>query len=137
MRPAARRWTGSRRGSAESPNFGWPSWEGSVRAAPVSPGLRGRVLPPLLEYAHSVTRCYAVIGGYVYRGADVPSLEGRYLYGDLCGGVWSVRISGGVARARRAEPLTPPGLLVSFGQGASGELYLVTLSGRVYEVSSG
>ena len=114
-------------------NFGWPSWEGSVRAARESPDLPGRVLPPLAEYLHSASRCYAVIGGYVYRGARIPSLEGRYLYGDLCGGVWSVRISGAVARVRRSEPLTPPRqLVVSFGEDASGELFIVTLNGRVY-----
>jgi glucose/arabinose dehydrogenase len=118
-------------------NFGWPGWEGSVSTAPAPPSLPGRVLPPLLEYAHSETRCYAVVGGYVYRGADLPSLDGRYLYGDLCGGVWSVRIAGGVARARREERLVPPGLLVSFGEGSNGELYMVTLEGRVYEVASG
>ena len=118
-------------------NFGWPVWEGSVRISSPPSDLPGRILPPLLEYAHSVARCYAVIGGYVYRGTDVQSLAGRYLYGDLCGGVWSVGVAGGVARARRAEPLDPPQLLVSFGEGASGELYLVTLAGRVYEVSPG
>ncbi|HEY7692834.1 MAG TPA: hypothetical protein VH816_10885 [Gaiellaceae bacterium] len=90
-------------------NFGWPGWEGSVSTAPAPAGLPGRVLSPLLEYAHEGKRCYAVVGGYVYRGADLPSLAGRYLYGDLCGGVWSARIAGGVARARRAERLSPPG----------------------------
>jgi glucose/arabinose dehydrogenase len=119
-------------------NFGWPSWEGSVSTAPAPAGLPGRVLPPLLEYAHEGKRCWAVVGGYVYRGADLPSLAGRYLYGDLCGGVWSARTAGEAAQARRAERLSPPGqLLVSFGEGTSGELYIVTLEGRVYEVSSG
>ena len=117
-------------------NFGWPVWEGSIRISPPTADLVGRVLPPLLEYAHSVARCYAVIGGYVYRGTDVPSLAGRYLYGDLCGGVWSVAVTGGVARGRRAEPLSTSQLLVSFGEGASGELYIVTLAGRIYELSS-
>jgi glucose/arabinose dehydrogenase len=118
-------------------NFGWPVWEGSVRISSPAADLRGRILPPLLDYAHSAARCYAVIGGYVYRGTSVPSLAGRYLYADLCGGVWSVRVVGGIARARREEPLSPGQLVVSFGEGASGELYIVTIAGRVYELASG
>ena len=125
------------RGFRGPANFGWPAWEGSVRISSPAAGLPGRLLPPFLEYAHAVARCYAVIGGYVYRGTDVPGLAGRYLYADLCGGVWSVRVAGGVARAKREEPLSPGELLVSFGQGASGELYIVTLAGRVYELASG
>ncbi len=117
-------------------NFGWPIWEGSIRTAPVPSDLPGRVLRPLLEYAHSAKGCYAVVGGYVYRGTDVPGLSGRYLYADLCGGVWSADVSGRVARNRRAEPLIPPGLVVSFGEGSKGELYIVTLAGRVYEISA-
>jgi glucose/arabinose dehydrogenase len=118
-------------------NFGWPAWEGLVRISSPATDLPGRVVPPFLEYAHSVARCYAVIGGYVYRGKAVPSLAGRYLYADLCGGVWSIRVAGGIARARREEPLSPGELVVSFGQAPSGELYIVTLRGRVYQLASG
>jgi hypothetical protein len=45
-----------------------------------------------------------------------------------------VSVKGGVARDRRPEPIDPPGLLVSFGEGAQGELYVVALNGRIYEV---
>jgi glucose/arabinose dehydrogenase len=116
-------------------NFGWPVWEGSIRTDATSADLAGRVLPPLLEYPHTAKRCYSVVGGYVYRGSALPTLEGRYLYADLCGGVWSVSVRGGVVRDRRVEPLAPPALIVSFGQGAEGELYLVCLNGRVYEIA--
>jgi glucose/arabinose dehydrogenase len=116
-------------------NFGWPVWEGSVRARPVPPGLLGRVLPPFVEYLHAKGRCNAVTGGYVYRGSRLRRLNGRYIYGDLCGGVWSVTVRGGVARDKREEPLSPPGLLVSFAEGWRGELYIVALNGGIYEVS--
>ncbi len=118
-------------------NFGWNVWEGSARLRPVPPDLTGRVVKPFLEYPHAKKgRCYAVTGGYVYRGSELPALRGRYLYGDLCGGVWSVEVRGGVARGRRAEPLVPPGLLVGFGEGPEGELYVVALNGGVYRVSA-
>jgi hypothetical protein len=77
-----------------------------------------------------------VTGGYVYRGSEVQRLRGRYVYGDLCGGVWSVTVRGGVARDKRAETLSPPGLLVSFAQGWRGELYVIALNGGIYEIST-
>ena len=115
-------------------NFGWNVWEGSVRTRPIPPDLQGRVLPPFLEYRHAPGRCNAVTGGYVHRGTALRPLRGRYVYGDLCGGLWSVTVRGGVARDKRAEPLFPPGLLVSFAEGWGGELYLVALNGGIYQV---
>jgi glucose/arabinose dehydrogenase len=117
-------------------NFGWNVWEGSVRVRPTHSDLPGRVLPPFLEYRHAPGRCNSVTGGYVYRGSDLQRLRGRYVYGDLCGGVWSVTVRGGVARDKRAEPLSPPGLLVSFAEGWRGELYVVALNGGIYEIST-
>lgn len=118
-------------------NFGWPAWEGSSQTEPDPHDLPAQALPPFLEYRHSAKRCYAVIGGPVYRGKELPTLRNRYLFGDLCGGVWSVSVRGGVARNKRVEPLSPPGqLLVSFGTGLHGELYLVTPNGRIYQASN-
>lgn len=114
-------------------NFGWPIWEGSVHVHPADTAGPGRILPPLLEYRHAPKRCNSITGGLLYRGG-LRRLNGRYVYGDLCGGVWSVSVQGGVARDRRPEPLAPPGLLVSFGEGPQGELYVVSLQGRIYEV---
>jgi glucose/arabinose dehydrogenase len=118
-------------GSPGVANFGWPYWEGSLRVRTTPAGLMGPLLRPLVEYRHARGHCSSVTGGYVYRGETLPSLRGRYIYGDLCGGVWSVAAAGG---AQRAEPLAPPGLLVSFAEGPHGTLYLVTLEGRIYEV---
>jgi glucose/arabinose dehydrogenase len=117
-------------------NFGWNVWEGSVRIRPTPSDLQGRVLLPFLEYRHAPGRCNAVTGGYVYRGSELERLRGRYIYGDLCGGVWSVTVRGGVARDKRAEPLSPPGLLVSFAEGWRDELYVVVLNGVIYEIST-
>ena len=38
----------------------------------------------------------SITGGYVYRGANIKSLYGRYVFGDYCTGkVWSLKISNG------------------------------------------
>ena len=73
------------------PNFGWNIFEGGIRHRPDPKDTRQDLTRrPLSEYPTRKGRCDSVVGGYVYRGRRVPSLRGRYVYGDLCGGVWSV-----------------------------------------------
>ena len=82
---------------------------------------------PALEYGHG-PRC-AVTGGYVYRGTANSALQGTYFYSDYCPEA-SCTVS-----AMSAEPfsdqrdwptLAPSSNVVSFGEDAAGELYLVT-----------
>jgi len=67
-------------GEARGANFGWPYWEGDH----VYGGPQGADPPtfPIFEYPHDPA-C-AVIGGLIVRNPDLPSLDGRYLYGDRC-----------------------------------------------------
>ena len=88
-------------------NFGWDFYEGNIQRKPVPDGLPGVLVRPFVVYRHRPHRCNSVIGGYVYRGNRVPSLRGRYVYGDLCGGVWSVSQRQGNATDRRPEPFDP------------------------------
>lgn len=78
---------------------------------------------PVAEYGHDSGNC-SITGGYVYRGAQYPSLQGVYFYGDFCSGrLWGLRRSAsGWENAR----LLDSGLsLSSFGEDESGNLYLV------------
>ncbi|MGE5141887.1 MAG: glucose dehydrogenase, partial [Acidobacteriota bacterium] len=86
------------------------------------------------EYGHG-DGC-AVTGGYVYRGSKVPALSGFYLYGDYWRGwVRSFRFAGGSAtESRDWPPLAVSGGLSSFGQDARGELYVTSLSGKLYRI---
>ena len=115
-------------------NFGWDIYEGNIQRKPVPDGLPGVLVKPFVVYRHQPRRCNSVIGGYVYRGNRVPSLRGRYVYGDLCGGVWSVSLRQGKAADRRPEPFNPPGILSSFGEGIDGELFVLSFDGHVYRV---
>jgi glucose/arabinose dehydrogenase len=116
-------------------NYGWRVWEGRVRYTSnqtVNP--RGRLVFPIVVYSHS-EGC-SVTGGYVYRGKAVPSMRGRYVYGDYCEGtIWSLRAVKGKLRGNRREPINVPELS-SFGQDARGELYAVSLQGRVYRLTN-
>lgn len=79
-----------------------------------------------------------MIGGYVYRGAALPWLRGTYFYRDYCGGwVRSFRYEGGRAADLRdwSADLGRPGSITSFGEDATGELYVTTQEGSVFRLS--
>jgi glucose/arabinose dehydrogenase len=119
-------------------NFGWNVYEGTLLLEPADPAQT--YTPPLVEYPHRGSRCYAVIGGYVYRGHSAVQLRGRYLYGDLCGGIWSLDPRGGRAAGRRVEQIARPArrsaVLTSFGEDAHGELYLLYQDGEIDRIAS-
>ena len=93
-----------------------------------------RAVFPVLVAPHSAGYC-AIIGGYVVRDRSLPSLYGRYLYGDDCKPqIESVKLRPGHATGNR-----PTGLAVSamssFGQDAAGHIYAVSLDGPVYRIA--
>jgi glucose/arabinose dehydrogenase len=114
-----------RRGTRGAPNFGWDAYEGSSFRPGAEAAVPDGAMPPFVEYGHPRGGCAAVIGGFVYRGRDVASAQGRYFYGDTCSGaVWSVPASARRPPRPRREPFTVA-QLSSFGEDTSGELYLV------------
>ncbi len=123
------------RGDNGLKNFGWNVYEGRSRYSdnPLNPA--GTLTGPVYVYSHSLG-C-SVTGGFVYRGKAVPSARGRYFFGDYCEGrMWSFRISGGKATDVRRESQRLPEIS-SFGEDARGELYAVTLDGKLYRLASG
>jgi glucose/arabinose dehydrogenase len=114
-------------------NYGWRIFEGRTRFAAGSPAAAGDLVFPVNVYSHD-EGC-SVTGGYVYRGNAVRSAVGRYFFGDWCSGtIWSLRIENGRAVDVRKEAVRI-GQLSSFGEGATGALYAVSVgSGRVYRL---
>lgn len=116
-------------------NFGWDFLEGTHCFNPATGCPTAGLVPPVLEYHHGPS-C-SVTGGYVYRGKKYPDLRGTYFYGDYCTGVVRpVRMVNGVVTQAYA-PLSPPLIndnVVSFGEDADGEVYVVMASGRVYRI---
>jgi glucose/arabinose dehydrogenase len=124
----------TRRRSSGVENYGWDVYEGRSRFENKQPSGSGRLVFPVFVYSLEGEHC-AVTGGFVYRGRAVRSAAGRYFFGDNCSGaVWS--FPAGRARSVRREPFSLGGLS-SFGEDANGELYAVTLNGRVYQLRSG
>jgi glucose/arabinose dehydrogenase len=112
-------------------NYGWNVMEGDHCYQPAS-GCPPTGLPPRAEYSHDFG-C-VVIGGYVYRGTEMPELDGWYVYGDFCSGrVWAV--DAGSDRGA-AIPIADTGASISsFAQDANGELYILTFDKGVLKLA--
>jgi glucose/arabinose dehydrogenase len=120
-------------GGGRGVNFGWNLMEGTTCFAAGSCDTTGLALP-VAEYGHN--QGCSVTGGYVYRGAAIPALQGHYFYADYCSGfVRSLRMTGGVATDHADWPtLRPGGAVPSFGEDAAGELYVLSADGRVLKI---
>lgn len=148
-------------------NYGWPVREATTcfnKTAVTQPletcatqsAYGDTFLDPVVEYRRDFGR--SVIGGYVYRGAALPELYGRYLFVDWVSnneignnqiyyadilppeaGLWEL-IS--VPLTRPDGSALPSFYTLSFGQDASGEMYVLTAdyynpvgsSGKVYKI---
>lgn len=114
-------------------NFGWDVREGLERYEEGPLNGAGALVDPVAVYDH--TKGCSITGGYVYRGDELPGLEGRYLYGDYCSGaIWSLALAPGGKADIRREEVTLPGL-TSFGEDEEGRLYLTSAGGAVYRLS--
>lgn len=103
-------------------NFGWNIMEATHCFNPSSGCNQSGLTLPIHEYDHNGGRC-AVTGGFVYRGSNIPSLYGKYIYGDFCSGqIWSLdpRPSGAV----NTQLFSNSTNISSFGVDQNHELYI-------------
>ena len=120
-------------------DFGWSRYEGSVcNPDDHDPSCSTAGLTfPVEEYGRSVG--FTVIGGIVYRGPTVRSLDAYYVYADIGGTLRAFRLRDGAAVEKR--DLTGPlgmGGIVGFAEDADGELLVVSLfEGAVYRLTGG
>jgi glucose/arabinose dehydrogenase len=113
-------------------NYGWNVMEGRHCFA-TDPCDRAGLTSPVLEYGHS-DGC-SVTGGYVYRGDAIPAIRGQYFYSDFCSGfLRSFRFSGGGVSDEREWDVGQLGNVLSFGEDAGGELYILSRNGNVYRL---
>ncbi|MBA3622356.1 MAG: PQQ-dependent sugar dehydrogenase, partial [Euzebyales bacterium] len=118
-------------GQAAGVNYGWDRFEGT---RPYEGGPRGALAFPVFEYSHD-EGC-SVTGGYVYRGRALPALRGAYVFSDFCaGGLRALRPRDGQA-ARAVDLPGKVSSVVSFGEDAAGELYVLSLDGPVYRLAA-
>ena len=110
-------------------NYGWRCYEGS-HTYNTSGCNYPEYIFPIWEYGHS-PEC-SITGGYVYRGQGVPSLEGKYIYGDYCSSkIWSLDYNG-ITPPVNEYLLNVSGSLTSFGVDEQNELYITSFNGNIY-----
>ena len=118
-------------GNPGGANLGWNYREGSRVYRNQSPKDL-QFTEPIIEYDHS--QGCSVTGGAVYRGPALPEWSGIYLYGDYCQGkVWGLLQTENGAWS--GELLYKLGAyIVSFGLDEMGEIYLVDIAGKIYQL---
>jgi len=122
-------------------NYQWAYQEGSHTGFKAKPSpLIGADQPPIHDYQH-INGNDCVIGGYVYRGSQFPSLYGKYLFGDNGSGrVWTIDYDG-VNPAVVTQILTMPAFgigLTSFGVDHNNEI-LMSMGGegaQIYKLAA-
>jgi glucose/arabinose dehydrogenase len=136
-------------------NYGWRVKEGSFCFEPNGddrgfvfdqdpcPNEPAGLIDPVAQYDHD--EGIAIIGGFVYRGTEIPELAGKYVFGDL-----SQQFSGNNGRLFYLEgsevrefPIVDSaqedlGLsLLGLGQDANGEIYVLANSTGIPFESTG
>jgi glucose/arabinose dehydrogenase len=131
-------------------NYGWPYKEGPVcfffplpedlpkeeRYADPDCESRRRYSDPLHAYGHVIfdpKGGNAVTGGYVYRGEQFPEMQGFYFFADWTNGrVWALQHNAyGTAHQ---ELLDTDEQISSFFEDSNGELYILTITGDMYQL---
>ncbi len=111
-------------GSPGGENYGWRITEGEHCFDPPSGCDRGGLEEPIVSYDHNSGWGRSVTGGYRYRGADLPDLEGSYLFADYISRL-VFRVVPAADGSWQASVLLEAGFSVSsFGEDEAGELYL-------------
>ncbi|MCR4314969.1 MAG: PQQ-dependent sugar dehydrogenase [Planctomycetes bacterium] len=115
-------------------NYGWRIFEGTTSFMnPNRLTAQDGYVPPVVEYGRS--EGVSVTGGYVYRGEKVPDLVGHYVYGDFgTGNVWALKYED--SEVKLNEKFATVSTLSSFGEDDAGELYAVSLEGKIYRAVS-
>lgn len=125
--------------SSGGENWGWRCYEGNHEYNTTGCQPPAAYDFPFFEYSHSLG--IAVTGGFVYRGADYPVLQGYYLFADYGtarlwlsypngSGGWDTTLVGTVPNV---------GTPSSFGEGCDGELYVANYSssnGQIYKIGA-
>ena len=124
-------------GAGRGVNWGWRVLEGFHCYRPSTGCSTSGKTMPVAEVDHNNGRC-SITGGYVYSGTAIPALVGGYLFADYCSGeIWVISATAS-SPASEVRLLDTSLRISSFGENASGELYVLDRDGgRMYAVVQG
>jgi glucose/arabinose dehydrogenase len=113
-------------------NYGWSLRESLHPFSKNGVDVNAKMIEPIWEYHHNIGK--SITGGHVYRGKNLPELDGHYLYGDyITNKIWALKYDDAKKRVvanRLIRDTNVP--ILSFGEDEAGEVYLLTttVSGR-------
>jgi len=112
-------------------NYGWKIREGAICRPPTTGCSTAGLTDPITEYGRTLGQ--SVTGGYVYRGAAIPDLQGLYVYGDFGSGrIWTIPATS--QQGAVGEELLSSGFSISaFAEDNDGELYVIDYGGSVHQ----
>lgn len=114
-------------------DYGWSCFEGThaFNGCAAKPNN----VFPVFEYDRNTsTGGISVTGGFVYRGAEFPSLQGYYICTDFgTANGWLIKQDQNGSWKSTLQTKWPGGMS-SFAESANGDLYAMTLSGTIYKV---
>jgi len=131
-------------------NFGWNIMEGNH--CYLEPGCdKEGFINPIFEYPSdanypfslmgikekNVSGC-SVTGGYIYRGDQIKSLYGFYIFSDFCTGkIWALNpLNNQVKDITKSLLGNKKHMVSSLSQDINNELYIIEFSGKIYKIES-
>lgn len=124
-------------------NYGWNWKEGSfffydTNAPPnryvsdvAPPGVPDDLVDPIAEYDQDDG--VSVIGGFVYRGSQVPLLSGRYVFGEFLSRLFYLD---GNNTVLEFPNLSVTSSVIGFGQDVDNEIYVLNSSGQLLKLQA-
>ena len=109
-------------------NYGWNRREGLHPFGGRRTGPQKEFIEPIWEYNHDVGK--SMTGGTVYRGKQLPELEGYYLHADyVTSKIWALKYDPKLGRVVANRPIKDPSRpVMSFGEDEEGEVYFMTMA---------
>lgn len=113
-------------------NYGWPCIEGTECTTFLGCDcMTVNAVAPMHDYPRSIGRC--IIGGYRYRGCEIPELEGKYVFADFREGkIFVADVASDLSALENVQDvsamITPSGgvlgNILGMGEDAYGEIYI-------------
>ena len=113
-------------------NYGWSKRESLHPFSKDGVDRNKDMIDPIWEYHHAIGK--SITGGHVYRGKNLPELDGHYLYGDyITNKIWALVYDDSKKRVTANRLIKDSNVpILSFGEDEAGEVYLLTttITGR-------
>lgn len=109
-------------------NYGWKKRESAHPYDKDGVSANKAMIDPVWEYHHDSGK--SITGGHVYRGKNLPELDGHYLYTDyISGRMWAMKYDETKKRVVANRIITNKSAsIMSFGEDEAGEAYTLTFS---------